>query len=153
LPSSKCPGSGKPSWLSLGVISTMKVRFDEAGVVIDEFDQIGLLAHAFQTMEMEIAVSVAAFDHARCGIRDDDMHALATTSHSLSEASTVVSDAVKQSVTSVFQISQRVDVVVAGAQPSGENRRYGERRQQLSRTAERIATVAMLQAESIALTM
>jgi hypothetical protein len=64
-----------------------------------------------------------------------------------------VSDAVKQSVTSVFQISQRVDVVVAGAQPSGENRRYGERRQQLSRTAEQIATVAMLQAESIALTM
>jgi methyl-accepting chemotaxis protein len=128
------------------------VGFSLTEVAIDDFDQIGVLAHAFQSMQMEIAVAVAAFEQARNELRRD-MVGLAQTSRSFTGASIVVSDAVKQSVLSVFQISQWVDVVVAGAH--GQAERIGDTAsaiEQLSRTAEQIATVAAQQADSIART-
>jgi methyl-accepting chemotaxis protein len=129
-----------------------EVAFLPTRVDIDEVDQIGLLADAFQSMQMEIAVSVAFFEQARRDLRAD-MLGLAKTSRSFTEASTIVSDSVKVSLNSVFQISQWVDVVVAGAQGQSERiGRIASAIEQLSRTAEQIATVARHQSESIVLT-
>ena len=129
-----------------------EVVFVPTHLPIDEIDQIGLLARTFQSMQMEIAVTLAAFEQARRELRSD-MLGLLKTSRSFSAASIIVSDSVKASLNSVFQISQWVDVVVAGAQ--GQAERIGQTAsaiEHLSRAAEQIAAVAGRQNESIALT-
>jgi methyl-accepting chemotaxis protein len=128
------------------------VSFEFTHIAIDEPDEIGVLAHAFEAMQIEIEVSVAAFEHARQELRAS-MAELSTMSTSLELTSGDVSAAMKGSQTAVFQIAQWVDVVVAGAQTQAD--RIGETAtaiEELGRTADQIAAVATNQAESIALT-